>query len=157
MKRTLFLGAFLVLAAGVLLAQDNPFVGTWKLNTAKSKYEPGPAPKSQTRTIVAEGDGAMYRFEGVGADGNPVAYSFTSNYDGKDSPVTGKGMPGGADSIALKRVNSHKIVGTLKQGGKEIGKVEADVSKDGKVATVKSKGKTSEGKDFNNESVYDKQ
>ena len=84
MKRTLFLGAFLVLAAGVLLAQDNPFVGTWKLNTAKSKYEPGPAPKSQTRTIVAEGDGAMYRFEGVGADGNPVAYSFTSNYDGKD-------------------------------------------------------------------------
>jgi hypothetical protein len=45
----------------------------------------------------------------------------------------------------------------LKRGGKEIGKVTAEVSKDGKVSTVKSNGKNPDGKDFSTESVFDKQ
>jgi hypothetical protein len=45
----------------------------------------------------------------------------------------------------------------LKKGGKDIGKVVAEVSKDGKVATVKAKGKTADGKVFSSDSVYDKQ
>jgi hypothetical protein len=160
MRRTLFAFGLLVLAAVIaspLLAEDNPFVGTWKLNTEKSKFKPGPGPKSQTRTVVAQGDGAKYSFEGVAADGSTASYSFSTNYDGKESPVTGSGMPGGADTIALKRVNSHKVEATLKRGGKEIGKAEAEVSKDGKVTTVKTKGKTADGKDYDSESVYDKQ
>lgn len=160
MKRILFLLAFLILTAAVarpLLAEDNPFVGTWKLNTAKSKFEPGPAPKSQTRTVVAQGNGAKYSFEGVSASGDATSYSFETSYDGKDSSVTGTGMPGGADSIALKRVDSHKVEATLKKGGKDVGKATAEVSKDGKVTTVRSKGKTPDGKDYNTVSVYDKQ
>jgi hypothetical protein len=53
MKRRIGLLAALaiVLAAGsVVLAQGNPFVGTWKLNLPSSKYNPGPPPQSQTRT-----------------------------------------------------------------------------------------------------------
>jgi|SRR5271167_2998947 len=159
MKRTLFLTAVLIAAvfAYPSNAQDNPFLGTWKLNLAKSKFEPGPAPKSMTRTITADGSGAKYSFEGVGADGTPFAYSFSTNYDGKDCPVTGTGTPGGADTISLKRVSSHKTEGTLKKGGNEVGKVTAEVSKDGKVATVKGKGKTPDGKDSTTDSVYDKQ
>jgi len=160
MRRTLFAFVLFVLAAVVaspLLAEDNPFVGTWKLNTEKSKFKPGPGPKSQTRSVVAEGDGAKYSFEGIAADGSTASYSFSTNYDGKESAVTGSGMPGGADTIVLKRVSSHKVVATLKKGGKETGKAEAEVSKDGKVTTVKTKGKTADGKDYDSESVYDKQ
>lgn len=160
MKRAvpvLALIVFAAIAAGSLLAQDNPFAGTWKLNVAKSKYDPGPAPKSQTRTIVAQGDGAKYSFDGIRADGSPAAYSFETNYDGKDSAVTGSGMPGGADTIALKRINSHKVEAILKRAGKEIGKSEAEVSKDGKVATVTSRGTAPDGKSFSNVSVYDKE
>ena len=160
MKRFLFALSFLILtsvAAATLWAQANPFVGTWKLNVAKSKFEPGPAPKSQTRTVVAQGDGAKYSFEGVGGDGTPYAYSFTVNYDGKDYPITGTGTPGGADTIAIKRVGTNKAEATLKKGGKEIGKSQAEVSKDGLVSTVKSKGKTPDGRDFSTDSVYDKQ
>ena len=158
MKRSLVVLAFFVCTlSGLLLAQDNPFVGTWKLNTAKSKFEPGPGPKSLTRTIVAQGSGAKYSFEGIGPDGSSYAYSFSTNYDGMDSAITGTGTPGGADTIALKRVNSRKTEGTLKKGGKEISKVTAEVSKDGKVATVKTKGKTADGKESSSESVYDKQ
>lgn len=139
------------------LAQDNPFAGTWKLNTAKSKFVPGPGPKSMTRTIVAQGAGANYSFEAVGASGASSAYSFSTNYDGKDSVITGTGAPGGADTIALKRVSARKVEGTLKKDGKEIGKVVAELSSDGKVTTVKSKGKTGDGKEFSTDTVYDKQ
>jgi hypothetical protein len=159
MKRSLVVLALAVctVLSGPLWAQDNPFVGTWKLNTAKSKFVPGPGPKSLTRTIAAQGSGASYSFAGVGADGASIAYSFSTNYDGKDSAITGAGAPGGADTIALKRVSSRKVEGTLKKGGKEIGKVGAEVSSDGKVSTVKSKGKTGDGNDFSTETVYDKQ
>jgi hypothetical protein len=159
MKRKLAVLAFVVSVAlsSLLFAQGSSFVGTWKLNTAKSKFEPGPGPKSLTRTIVAEGSGAKYSFEGVGADGSSYAYSFSTNYDGMDSPITGTGTPGGANSIALKRVSSWKTEGTLKKDGREIIKVVAEVSKDGKVATVKSTGKTADGKESSSESVYDKQ
>jgi hypothetical protein len=157
MKRVLFVLSLLVLSCGTLLAQDNPFVGTWKLNLAKSKFEPGPAPKSQTRTVVAQGDGAKYSFEGVAADGTAFSYSFTVSYDGKDYPITGTGAPAGADTIAMKRSGTNKAEATEKKGGKEVAKAEAEVSKDGKVATVKIKGKTVDGKDFHSEAIYDKQ
>jgi len=156
----MFVLAILVFGAFVarpLLAQDSPFIGTWKLNAAKSNSGSMPLPKSLTRTITADGSGLKYMFEGVAADGSPISYSFSSNFDGKASTVTGSGMPGGADSITLKRINANKTTGTLMKGGKEIGKSEAEVSKDGKVATVKSKVKTTDGKEFSTVSVYDKQ
>ena len=159
MKRNLFLLGLLVAVVSVapLLAEDNPFLGTWKLDTAKSKFEPGPGPKSLTRTIEVKGNGVKYSFEGVSAEGKPFAYSFTSYYDKTNAAITGTGMPGGADAIDLKRINSHKIEGTLWKGGKEVGKVVAEVSKDGQVATVKGKGKTVDGKEYSTESVYEKQ
>jgi hypothetical protein len=159
MKRAVSVLAFLVFAvvALPLWAQENPFLGTWKLDVAKSKFAPAPAPKSQTRTIAVQGNGVKYSFEGVGADGTPFAYSFVTYYDGTEAAVTGNGTPAGADSITLKRVNPYKTEGTLHKGGKEVGKVVAEVSKDGKVATVKAKGKTADGKEYSTESVYDKQ
>jgi len=122
MKRSLVVLAFVVGAAfsSHLLAQDNPLAGTWKLNTAKSKFEPEPGPKSLTRTIVAQGSGAKYSFEGVAADGSSYAYSFSTNYDGMDSAITGTGTPGGADAIALKRVSSRKTEGTSRRTGKRL-------------------------------------
>lgn len=160
MRRTPFLLGFFLLAAvaaGPLLAQDNPFVGTWKLNVAKSKYEPGPAPKSMNRAVVAQGQGAKYSSEGVGADGTPFAFSFASNYDGKESPITGTGAPGGADSISLKRISPNKVEAILKRGGKESGTSVAEVSADGKVTTLNSKGTNPDGKPYHTVSVYDKQ
>lgn len=160
MKRALSLFALLVLgalAAGSLLADDNAFVGTWKLNVAKSKFSPGPAPQSMTRTVVAQGDGAKYTFDVVAADGSTKSYSFETTYDGKDFPITGSGAPGGADTIALKRVSSHKVEATLKRGGKVSGTSVAEVSADGKTTTLHTKGTNPDGKPYSSSNVYDKQ
>jgi hypothetical protein len=148
---------FAAVVAAPVFAQDNPFLGTWKLNVAKSKFEGAPAPKSLTRTVTADSSGVKYSFAGVAADGNSYAYSFETTYEGKDSPVTGTGTPDGADTIARKRIKAHKVEGTLKKSGKEVGKVVAEVSKDGKISTVTMKGKTTDGKEASTVSIYDKQ
>ncbi len=163
MKRILLLFAALSLstvAAGPLMAQAmmqaSPFVGTWKLNTEKSKLTGVPMPKSLTREVVAQDGGTKFSYKGVAADGKPIDYSFVTNYDGKDSAVTGSGAPGGADAIAIKRVSSNKAEAILKRGGKEMGKSTAEVSKDGKVSTIRGSGKTPDGKNYSTVLVYDK-
>jgi hypothetical protein len=125
MKRSLYVLAMLMMTAvtaGSVMAQANPFVGTWKLNVAKSKFAGAPAPKSLTRTVTADGVGLKYSFDGVAADGSNLSYSFTSNLDGKDSAVTGTGMPGGADRVMLKKVSATKTERVTRKGGKEVAK-----------------------------------
>jgi len=49
MKRVSMILAVVVLCLGVpalMLGVDNPNIGTWKLNTEKSKYSGMPAPKT---------------------------------------------------------------------------------------------------------------
>lgn len=160
MKRMLFVLAVFILGAVAtrpLLAQDSPFIGTWKLNTAKSKVEGSAMPKSLTRTVTADGTGLKYVFDGVAADGTAFTYSFSSNFDGKASPVTGNGMPGGADSLVLKRIDAHKTTGVLSKAGKPVGRSEAEVSSDGKSTTIKSKAKNADGMEVSSVSVFDKQ
>src|SRR5262245_56538984 len=78
-----------VLSSRSSLAQSNPFLGTWVLNVAKSKYTPGPPPKEQTVVNEAAGQGMKTTVKGTDAAGKPVATLLTGNFDGKDYPVTG--------------------------------------------------------------------
>jgi hypothetical protein len=65
----------------VAFGADNN-VGTWKLNLSKSKYSPGPAPKSQTLKIEAWGDdGVKYTADGTSADDKPLHAEFQAKYD----------------------------------------------------------------------------
>ena len=62
----------LTMALGVASAQAPiPGLGTWKLNVAKSKYSPGPTPKSLTVTFAAAGQGVKAVIDGVAPDAVP--------------------------------------------------------------------------------------
>lgn len=159
MKRLLASAALLILAAvasAPALAQNDAFLGTWKLNVAKSKFTNPPAPKELTRKLEAEGDSIKYTYSGTAADGSAISYGFTVKYDGKDYAVTGS-MPGGADMIAIKKTGPHSLAASQKKGGKEIGTAKVELSKDGKSATVTAKGKDESGKVVGYVSVYDKE
>jgi hypothetical protein len=159
MKRVLGFVAIALLAvvgSCSLRAQSNPLVGTWKLDVTKSKYDPGPAPKSLTRTVEVQGNGVKYGFEGVAADGKPIAYGFSVQFDGKDNPISGS-IPSGADTIAATRTDVNHFVATLKKGGKVIGTSKVTVSADGKVTTVDSTGTTATGAKTHDVQVFDKQ
>jgi hypothetical protein len=66
----------------IAFAQTDPFLGTWQLNLAKSKYTPGPPPKSLTVNVQAEGQGLKATTTGVNAEGNPINYTQTPVFDG---------------------------------------------------------------------------
>jgi hypothetical protein len=96
----------LVLAASVTMlaqTQKDAHIGTWKLNVAKSKFNPGPGYKSETRTYEPTADGYKFQGERVNPDGGTEKSGFTVKYDNKDYPVAGKD-PGAAD-IAIKLVD----------------------------------------------------
>jgi hypothetical protein len=139
--------------SGVTFGGDSN-VGTWKLNLSKSKYSPGPAPKSQTLKLEAAGDGVKYTADGIGADGKPTHQEFTAKYDGKDYPF--KGNPD-ADTISYKRIDANTVEAVTKKDGKATVTAKIAVSKDGKTRTLTMTGKNVQGKDVNNTVVYDKQ
>ena len=114
-------------------AVEDPNSGTWKMNTAKSKYDPGPAPTSSTTTI--ESDENKYKVDAhtVNADGTETHISFDAKTDGKDYPLSG--VPS-ADRISVKRVGAKTIETTWKKDGKTVMKTHAVVSSDGKTRTV---------------------
>jgi hypothetical protein len=141
----------LVALTTVVIAADNN-VGTWKLNLAKSKYSPGPAPKSQTLKIEAWGDdGVRYTADGVGADGKPTHADFLAKYDGKDYPF--KGYPD-ADMLSYQRLNAKTMEATTKLNGKGTITAKAVVSADGKTRTVTQVGTNAQSQPLNVTSVY---
>jgi len=155
MKRRIrvFAALVIVLAAGsVLLAQSNPFVGTWKLNVASSKYDPGPAPQSQTRTWDAAG---MVMVNGVNAAGKPMSYGYPIKGDGKEYPTMGA-VPNTADMLTTKKIDANTFEANFTKAGKHVETATFKVSNGGKTMTINAKGATDAGA-FNNVLVWDKQ
>jgi len=140
-------------ALGLTAQGADPLVGTWELNVAKSKYTPGPAPKSETRTYVVAGQGIEATSKGVDASGQPTTASWTVNYDGKDRPQTGNPN---ADTLSLKRVNAFDAKFTQKRAGKVVITGTRTISRDGKVMTIATKGTSASGQKINNVEVFEK-
>jgi hypothetical protein len=99
-----------VLAAalgGVSVAQTPaPGLGTWKLNLAKSKYSPTPAPKSATVTYSTAGQGVKAVIDGIGPDGSKTHWEYTANFDGKPYPVTGTPADGKTLTVTTLGTNA---------------------------------------------------
>jgi hypothetical protein len=142
------------LAISTDLRADDAIVGTWKLNVSKSKYEPGPAPKSATVKYEAADGGYKRSGDSIGADGKTTSMEYTAKYDGKDYPVSGSPL---FDSIAVKKINDHTAEATMKKGGKPVLSAKREVSHDGKVMTIIMTGTNEKGEKIHNKAVYDKQ
>ena len=139
-------------SAGVCLA-DDPMIGTWKLNEAKSKIGAG-SPKNTTVIYEAVGDSVKVTTDGTGGDGKPSHSEWTGKYDGKDYPVTGDPN---TDTRSYKKVNDHTLAFTNKKGHKVTISGRGVVSADGKTRTVTITGTDSKGKKYTTTAVYDKQ
>jgi hypothetical protein len=143
----------IVLSSSVALAGDN-WLGTWKLDVAKSKYNPGPGPKSLTLKFEATKDGIKLTSDGVDAEGKATHGGYVSKFDGKDVPWAGNPD---ADMASAKKMDDNSYENTWKKGGKVTVVAKVVVSKDGKTLTVTQTGTDSKGQAVDNTSVYDKQ
>jgi hypothetical protein len=135
-------------------AQSNPWLGTWQLNLAKSKYSPGPPPKSQTANIQGDGQNDKVSDTGIDAAGKPISAVFTRIYDGMPHPATGARD---FDAAALTRVDSNTVIISRTKAGKLVQTVTNVVSQDGKTNTITTTGTDANGRPINNITVWDKQ
>ena len=127
---------------------------TWKLNLAKSKFSPGPPPRSQTLSYQAEGQGIKATNEGIDAQGNPTKGVFLVFYDGKSYPVTG--VPA-YDASSYKQVNDSTVDITRTKAGRVVQTLTIVLSADGKSRTNTQTGVDEKGQQINNVYVWDKQ
>jgi hypothetical protein len=94
----------LLLVAIPLRGQSSPLEGTWRLNVAKSKYSPGPPPKSQTLRWERIAGGFRFTTDTVTAQGQTTHTETIEKDDGSEAPVQGAQTP---TTRFLKRQNSH--------------------------------------------------
>src|SRR3989475_11753438 len=133
---------FVALALSLIARAADQHSGTWKMNAAKSKYSPGPTPKSITVKIDSDGDNIKLNSEGIDAAGNPTHVEYTAKYDGKDYPITG--LPN-ADTIAIERLDATTSRSTIKKGDQTAMNVTSKISKRGKSTTSTFRGKDGQG------------
>jgi hypothetical protein len=138
----------------VALFAADAHIGTWQLNLAKSKYSPGPAPKSLTVTMEQDGEKVRQIVKGIDGEGKPIDLTASRLLDGKDGPAIGTLY--GADTLAVKRINDHTTEAVYKKDGKVLVTSRSVVSKDGKTRTVTAKGVNASGAKVNNVAVYDR-
>jgi hypothetical protein len=141
-----------LLSAVLTLAAD-PLIGTWKLNVSNSKFNPGPPPRSQTRTYEETPAGIKVTVTTTNADGKKTTVEFPAIYDGKTYPVKG---PGPIDALTLVRINNFQSRATLKHAGKTIATAERTLSQDGAVLTISYQESDGEHP-VDNVSVYSKE
>ena len=132
---------------------SDPLAGTWELNLEKSKYSPGPPPKSQTRTYEVTGQQEKMIAKGIDAKGNETVQQFSANRDGKDYPYEGWPL---ADTISLTPVDTFTAKYTFKKAGVVVMTGTRVISKDGKTMTLPIKFTTPTGQQVDNLMVFDK-
>ena len=154
MKRIVILLTLAVLFVGgtVCLAQ-NPHMGTWKLNEAKSKFSPG-ATKNTTVVYEPAGDSVKVTVDGVDGARNAIHSEWTGKFDGKFYAVTGDPA---SDMRSYRKINNRTLALTGKKGGKVNLTGRIVVSANGKTRTVTTTGTDSKGKRMSNRAVYDKE
>jgi hypothetical protein len=142
-----------VLLIGTMCFAQNPNIGTWKLNEAKSKLTAG-FPKNTTVTYEAAGDSFKATVDGVDPQGKPTHSVWIGKFDGKDYPVTGDPT---SDTRSLKQINARTLELTSKKGGKVTMTAKIVVAADGKSRTLTASGSDSMGMKVEAMSFYDKQ
>ena len=140
--------------AATLCAAD-PFVGTWKMNPAKTKYKAGTAPKEQTVTITEAGSDLNVKVAGTAADGSKISVAYTVPSAGG----TGKFTESSAyyDGISAKRIGASEREMSYMKGGKTVYTAHSKISTDGNSLAVSSKGVNPLGQTVDANVAYDKQ
>jgi len=142
------------LSSAQAASADDPVLGTWRLNVAKSQFTPGPGWQSQVRTYQATPEGVAVTWTGVDAKGEKMQVSYAYAYDGHDYPMLGSAS---YDTLTAVRIDAWTVRSEEKRGGKTVGVAVRTVSRDGKLLTITDKGTNRKGQAFSQLLVFDRQ
>jgi hypothetical protein len=129
-----------------------PWMGTWKLNAAKSTTAPDRYKRVITKIEPWE-DGLKVTYEMVGIRGGVSYMEWIGKLDGKDYPVEG------ADYImtnAYTLLNDHSYQIVVKVEGSLAATARVEVSEDGKTLTTVTTEKNARGQIISTTAVYER-
>jgi len=135
----------------------DPFIGVWKLNPQKSKYESGGAPTSFTRSYEDRGGGTIFMTTDVTIPQGSTRAYLVYRRDGKPYPEAAVGVA----SIRMVTVTATdprtENVYFIVDGKPSETPSTITISADGMTMTQVVGGRDAKGKAFTNTVVYDKQ
>ncbi len=135
-------------------AQDDPIMGTWKVNVARTTLNPGQSAEALTRTHEPIPNGIVITRPLRDANGNATRGSWTLYFDGKDHPVHGDAN---LDTLALRRIDRYTLEAVAKKDGQIHNRMRWDISRDGKTMTWTSNRVLPPDRAGTTMRVYDKQ
>lgn len=122
-----------LLLAGAATAADDPFLGTWRLDLARSTIAHNPGVKSKEFVLSPTADGVMIT-ETLEIVGDPEKHVSHLPYTyGKPTPQPGPGF----DALLVEKTGDHSATWTALLKGQPLSKLEVVVSPDGKLMTFR--------------------
>jgi hypothetical protein len=147
MRRIVSVVAMCALA---LSGAENPFLGTWELNTAKSKLDAS-SPTIQSQTVNYALDGSLLK-AALTTDGKPSAHPTV--YDGQEHEYGGTSALRPTHIIPTRKGNMLETV--FKRNGLKVGTRKNTLSADGLTMTVVTDGTKLDGSKYLSVLVFDK-
>jgi len=147
--------ALAMLAPIAANAADDPFLGTWRLNKAKSVIAKDPGVKSKEFVFSPSADGVMITetLEMLSENGKTHVSQIPYAY-GKSTPQAGPGI----DALLVVKADSHTAYWTAQSKGQVVSQLQVNLSADGRQMTFRYLFSASDptGSAFNDRYVYDK-
>ena len=142
----------------VLVATENPWIGTWKLDPAKSKLATYPkSPKEMT--VVSRDLGnqtSEVTLKGTTVDGSPISRKYTVGANGGPTTWLEGGPPAGyAENTTI--INDRVRDSTFTHDGKKLSDTHFVLSEDGNSLTVTTKGVNIDGKRLDVMAFFERQ
>jgi hypothetical protein len=166
MKQVFRIVAASIVASGLVVAAisaqsggtiDKSYMGAWKLNVAKSKFEGANPPREGTRIHEDRGNGFVFVIqEGVNSQGQKNHLEYVYKPDGRDYPMAGPNQQA-VQRIALKAVDPYTVTYQIKVDGKVVTDGKRVLSKDGQTMTLENTGTNPQGQKVHTISFYEKQ
>ena len=133
-------------------AKEDPIIGIWQLNAARSTYYPGPGPISETRTYKRGPNGVEGTIERRFAGGRSQRIEYVAEYD-REYPVSGTEE---YDHILLKRIDERTAQAVLSHAGRVYGVTRRVIAPSGATMTITLKRESSSGPSVLNTAVYER-
>lgn len=113
-------------------AEQDLLIGSWQLDLVKSRYTPGPPPRSEVRTYMRDKDGVKGTIRRRLQDGREEVIEYRADFD-HEYPVMGTAA---YDTIRLKRIDARTAEAVLSHAGRVFGTARRMISDDGRTLTI---------------------
>ena len=153
--KALALAVVLATVPSVARAAD-PFVGTYKMNAAKSATSGVQVPAELTLTISEEGSNLLIATSGKTADGSPITADVLT-LPKAGGTIKAPESQQNYDSTIVSRKDPNTIDVVAMQKGKERTRVKFALSRDGKTLTRSFTSTNAQGKPVKGTSVLERE